>query len=493
LKVPQLSQLVNVCNPPKSEEICDKMMEILSDGTVKFEILMLNPTSFPLDVIIFKDGIDLRKLATPGLNVMATEFSPQPLDLVKMLSDMSEGKIKKLKEVEVEVEREDGDVSLELEKEPMECDPAAFAQEVEKEMEEGFKTEDNKMEEGPAPDALIPAETVDKTEKIADSVEKMEEVNIPADVVEKEEMNVSTDNVEKEDEMIVSETEVKETTPVKQEKVEPPVSEEEVGDAATEEEQSRDDTKPEGEIPTAPEEEIEKNEVAPEVATETSVANDDADYQQVEDAAEELDEEIETSVIENPAVTTEAIPEVISEEKLEVAAEEFQRDEGDLSLDVEIEKEQMECDPASAKEVENEATPENIEQPKVHTPEKEELVVEKTESPTKEDTPGEEDKKTPPFSKSIEFSSPEACPGMDHSSFLMDSDIALQNSDAESHSSFTFQVPLPVRLFGNDDKTSSAHSSNMSLDSMDNRGGNQATQLEERMPQNGGGDADEVS
>jgi Tudor domain len=79
LQVHHLSQLVKVCNPPPSEEVRDRMLVMLSDGCCKFDFLILNPTSFPLEVVVFKNCFDLRKLAAPGLNIMAVEFSPLPM------------------------------------------------------------------------------------------------------------------------------------------------------------------------------------------------------------------------------------------------------------------------------------------------------------------------------------------------------------------------------------------------------------------------------
>jgi hypothetical protein len=356
-------------------------------------------------------------------------------------------------------------------------------------MEEGYKVA-KEMDVGSACDAPIPAESVDETEKVADSEEKMEDENVKAEDVEKEEMNVSVDNKEKEVEMNVSEMKVNEMTSAKQEEIEPPVSGEVSGDAATEEEQKQ-DNEPESEIPTAPEEETEQEEMATEGVMETSVATDEGEDTIFEDAAEELAEESETSsttVIENPAATTKASSEVETE-KVEEVAVDVQRVEGDVSLGAEFEKESMECYAASAREEEIEATPDNIEQLEVHTPEKEELVEEGTKSPGKEDVL---EKTTTPLSKAVEFSSPESCPGMDHDYLMMDSDIAAQNSDAEAPLySFEFQMPQPVRLFENE--TPSKYSSNMSLDSIDDRCCILDTEVKEKMPQNGGGDADEVS
>ena len=78
LQVHQLSQLVKVLNPPPSKEVCDRMIMMLSDDS-KFEFLKVNPDSFPLDVVVFKNGFDLRKLATPGLNITTVEYSPLPV------------------------------------------------------------------------------------------------------------------------------------------------------------------------------------------------------------------------------------------------------------------------------------------------------------------------------------------------------------------------------------------------------------------------------
>jgi hypothetical protein len=121
LKVKQLSQLLRVSNQPESQEVCDKIVAMLSDDSFKFEFLVLSATSYPSEVVVFKDGIDLRKLVQPGLNVMATEFSPQPVDLVKMIAEMNKGKTEKVKEAEVDVLREEGNVSLGSE---MECGDA---------------------------------------------------------------------------------------------------------------------------------------------------------------------------------------------------------------------------------------------------------------------------------------------------------------------------------------------------------------------------------
>jgi len=59
-----LSQLVKMINVPESEASVDKLMKMLSDGTVKFEFLVMDLSSFDLEVFIFKDGFDVRKLVS---------------------------------------------------------------------------------------------------------------------------------------------------------------------------------------------------------------------------------------------------------------------------------------------------------------------------------------------------------------------------------------------------------------------------------------------
>jgi len=117
LAVQQLSQLVKMVNIPKSEAAEDKLMEMLSDGTIKFKFLSMCATSFPLDVVIFKDGIDIRKLVTPGMNILATEFTPTvllnpALDLANIAEEMakSEQHTNEQHPASVEVELSSGDI-----------------------------------------------------------------------------------------------------------------------------------------------------------------------------------------------------------------------------------------------------------------------------------------------------------------------------------------------------------------------------------------------
>jgi len=58
------SQLVKMINVPESEASMDKLMKMFSDGTVKFEFLVMELSSFDLEVVIFKDGFDVRKLVS---------------------------------------------------------------------------------------------------------------------------------------------------------------------------------------------------------------------------------------------------------------------------------------------------------------------------------------------------------------------------------------------------------------------------------------------
>ncbi|CAB3361040.1 Hypothetical predicted protein [Cloeon dipterum] len=88
-KIKRLSQLVKMINVPEGEVVENKLYDLLSDSSVKYGFFAPSPRTCPLDVVIFKDGIDLRKIASSGLNIMAEEFKPRgcfapPADLIKI-------------------------------------------------------------------------------------------------------------------------------------------------------------------------------------------------------------------------------------------------------------------------------------------------------------------------------------------------------------------------------------------------------------------------
>ncbi|XP_059473656.1 maternal protein tudor-like isoform X2 [Neocloeon triangulifer] len=87
--VEQLCQLARMINLPENEMVKKKIRELLSDETMLFEFLTLNPREYPLGVVIFKDGIDIRKVASPGLNIMAEEFVPMSFTPPKDLCDIA--------------------------------------------------------------------------------------------------------------------------------------------------------------------------------------------------------------------------------------------------------------------------------------------------------------------------------------------------------------------------------------------------------------------
>ncbi|XP_065353021.1 maternal protein tudor-like isoform X3 [Cloeon dipterum] len=88
-KIKRLSQLVKMINVPEGEVVENKLYDMLSDSSVNYGFFAPSPRTCPLDVVIFKDGIDLRKIASSGLNIMAKEFKPRgcfapPADLIKI-------------------------------------------------------------------------------------------------------------------------------------------------------------------------------------------------------------------------------------------------------------------------------------------------------------------------------------------------------------------------------------------------------------------------